>query len=126
MGARSKKMILIRYRDSSIYRLYDREADAVILSCSVDINESLLLLLITIELVNNDPLIESDKDELSDASIIDDTIYIIPRDKITILDPILRVPRVMEAVGAIINKKDELENPPSRSGIPKIKRGRPK
>jgi hypothetical protein len=126
IGARSKKIILIKYKDLSIYRLYDKKVDAVILSCSVDINESLLLLLITIELVNNDFLIKSDKDELSDALIIGNTIYIIPRDKTTILDPILRVPRVVGAVGVIINKKDELENPPFRSRIPKIKRSRPK
>jgi hypothetical protein len=83
----------------------------------VDINKNLLLSppLIT-ELVNNDPLIESDKNESSDASIIDDTIYIISRT--TILDPI---PRVVEAT---INKKDELENPPSRSRILKIRRSR--
>jgi hypothetical protein len=93
----------------------------------VDINESLLLLpLITIELINNDLLIESDKNESSDALIISNTIYIIPRDKTTILDPILRVPRAVGAVGVIINKKDELENPSSRSRIPKIKRSRPK
>jgi hypothetical protein len=126
MGARSKKIILIKYRDLSTYRLYDREADAVILSYSVDINESLLLLLITTELVNNDPLIESDKDESSDALIIGNTIYIIPRDKTTILDPILRIPRVIGVVRVIINKKDEPENPSSKSRIPKIKRGRPK
>jgi hypothetical protein len=126
MGARSKKIILVGYRDLSTYRLYDREADAVILFCSVDINESLLLLLITTELVNNDLLIESDKDESSDALIIGDTIYVIPRDKTIILDPILRVPRAVGVVGVIINKKDELENPSSRFGIPKIKRGRPK
>jgi hypothetical protein len=53
-------------------------------------------------------------------------IYIIPRDKTTILDSIPRVPRVVGAVEAIINKKDELENSSSRSGIPKIKRSRPK
>jgi hypothetical protein len=80
----------------------------------------------TIELVNNDPPIKPDKDESSDASIIDNTIHIISRDKTTILDPILRVPRVIGIVGVIINKKDELENPSSRSRIPKIKRGRPK
>jgi hypothetical protein len=119
-------MILVRYRDLSIYRLYDREADAVILFYSVDINESLLLLLITTELVNNDPLIKSNKDESSDALIIGNTIYIIPRDKTTILDSILRISRVVGVVGVIINKKDELENPSSRFRIPKIKRGRPK
>jgi hypothetical protein len=106
--------------------LYDRKANAVILSYNVNINESLLLLLITTELVNNDPLIKSNKNKSLDALIIGDTIYIIPRDKTTILDPILRIPRVVGVIGAIINKKDELENPPSRSRIPKIKRGRPK
>jgi hypothetical protein len=126
IGARSKKIILIKYKDLSIYRLYDKKADAVILFCSVDINESLLLLLIITELVNNDLLIKPDKDESSDALIIGNTIHIIPRDKTTILDPILRVPRVIGVVEVIINKKDELENPPSRSRIPKIKRSRPK
>jgi hypothetical protein len=124
IGARSKKIILIKYKDLSIYRLYDREVDAVILFYSVNINKSLLLL-ITTELINNDPLIKSDKDESSNILIIGNTIYIISRDKTTILDPIPRVPRVVGVVGAIINKKDELENPPSRSGIPKIRRGRP-
>jgi hypothetical protein len=92
----------------------------------VDINESLLLLLITTELVDNDPLIESDKNKSSNALIIGNTIYIIPRDKTTILDPILRVPRVVGVVGVIINKKDKLENPLFRFRIPKIKRNRPK
>jgi hypothetical protein len=124
MGARSKKMTLVGYRDSSTYRLYDREADAVILSCSVDINESPPPPTTT-ELVDNDPLIKSDKDESSDTSTIGDTIHVIPRDKTTILDPIPRVPRAVGAVGATINKKDELENPPFRSEIPKIRRGRP-
>jgi hypothetical protein len=124
MGARLKKIILVKYKDLSIYRLYDKEADAVILFYSVDINESLLLLLIITELVNNDPLIKSDKDESLDVLIIGDTIYIIPRDKTTILDPILRVPRVVGVVGVIINKKDELENPFFKSKIPKIKRNR--
>jgi hypothetical protein len=91
----------------------------------VDINESQPLPL-TIELIDNDPLIKSDKDESSDASIIGNTIHIIPRDKTTILDPILRAPRAVGVVGVIINKKDELKNPSSRSGIPKIRRGRPK
>jgi hypothetical protein len=90
----------------------------------VNINESLLLLII-IELVNNDPLIKLDKDESFNILIIDDTIYIIPRDKTTILDSIPRIPRVIGAVKVIINKKDELENPPFRSRIPKIRRGRP-
>src|SRR5947207_15895727 len=37
-----KKMILMRYRDQSIYQLYDRESDSVIVSESVDFNEDLL------------------------------------------------------------------------------------
>jgi hypothetical protein len=106
--------------------LYDRETDTVIQSCSVDINESPLLPLLIIELINNGPLIESDKDESSDALIIGNTIYIISRDKITIPDSILRVPRVVGVAGVIINKKDELKNPSSKSRIPKIKRSRPK
>jgi hypothetical protein len=126
IGARLKKIILIKYKNLSIYRLYDKKADAVILSYSVDINESLPSLLITTELVNNDPLIKPNKDKSSDALIIGNTIYIIPRDKTTILDSILRIPRVIGVIGVIINKKDELENPPSRSRIPKIKRGRSK
>jgi hypothetical protein len=86
----------------------------------VDINKSPLPpLLLTTELVNdNDPLIKSDKDKLTDPTIIGDTIHVIPRT--IILDLIPR------AVGAIINKKDELKNPSSRSGIPKIRYGRPK
>src|SRR6266487_104236 len=35
-------MILIRYRDQSIYQLYDRESDSVIISESIDFNEDLL------------------------------------------------------------------------------------
>jgi hypothetical protein len=101
-----------------IYRLYDREADAVILSCSVDINESPSPSPSTTKLVDNDSPIESDKDKSSNASTIGDTIHVIPRT--TILDPIPRV------IGVIINKKDKLENPSSRSGIPKIRRDRPK
>jgi ubiquinone/menaquinone biosynthesis C-methylase UbiE len=92
----------------------------------VDINESLLLSPITTELVDNDLLIKPDKDESLDALIIGNTIHIIPRDKTTILDFILRVPRAVGVIGVIINKKDELENPPSRSRIPKIKRSRSK
>src|SRR5947207_12792019 len=37
---RSKKMTVVGYRDSSTYRLYDWDEDAIILSSSVDINES--------------------------------------------------------------------------------------
>ena len=35
-------MVLVRYRDWSIYWLYDRESDSVIVSESVDFNEDLL------------------------------------------------------------------------------------
>src|SRR6266487_2802431 len=38
----SKKMILMRYRDQSIYQLYDRKSDSVIILESVDFNEDLL------------------------------------------------------------------------------------
>ena len=37
-----KKMILVKYRDQSIYQLYDRESDSVIVSESVDFNKDLL------------------------------------------------------------------------------------
>jgi Reverse transcriptase (RNA-dependent DNA polymerase) len=120
ISARSKKMTLVGYRDSSTYRLYDREADAVILSSSVDLNESTLNPPPppTTELVDNDPPMESDEDESSDASI-GDTIHVIPRDT-TILEPIPRI------VGATPNKKNEMANPPSRSTVPKTRRGKPK
>src|SRR5436189_690000 len=38
----SKKMILMKYRDQSIYQLYNRKSDSVIISKSVDFNENLL------------------------------------------------------------------------------------
>src|SRR5438034_8997807 len=37
-----KKIILMRYRNQSIYQLYDRKSDSVIVSESVDFNEDLL------------------------------------------------------------------------------------
>ena len=37
-----KKMILVEYKDWSIYWLYDRESDSVIISESVDFNKDLL------------------------------------------------------------------------------------
>ena len=37
-----KKMILMKYRDQSIYQLYDRESDSVIISESIDFNKDLL------------------------------------------------------------------------------------
>jgi hypothetical protein len=77
-------------------------------------------------LIDNGPLIKSDKDKSSNALIIGNTIHIIPRDKTTILDLILRVPRVIGAAGVIINKKNKPKNPLFKSRIPKIKRNRPK
>ena len=35
-------MILMRYRNQSIYQLYDRKSDSVIISESIDFNEDLL------------------------------------------------------------------------------------
>src|SRR5436190_18909681 len=37
-----KKMILMRYKNQSIYQLYNRKSDSVIISESVDFNEDLL------------------------------------------------------------------------------------
>src|SRR5436190_9689868 len=41
--ARSKKMTVIDYKDSSIYCLYDREKDEIIFSTSVHLNEKNML-----------------------------------------------------------------------------------
>ena len=38
----NKKMILMRYKNQSIYQLYDRKSDSVIVSESVDFNKDLL------------------------------------------------------------------------------------
>src|SRR2546421_4920409 len=38
-----KKMILIEYRDHSIYCLYDRKSNLIFVSCSVDVNKSSML-----------------------------------------------------------------------------------
>src|SRR5204862_8096776 len=38
-----KKMILIEYRDHSIYCLYDRKSNSIYVSCSIHINESSML-----------------------------------------------------------------------------------
>src|SRR5205823_1996224 len=43
LGTRSKKMVLIGYRDHSTYRLYNRESNSIFVSCSVDVNESPML-----------------------------------------------------------------------------------
>src|SRR5947207_5222132 len=39
----SKKMILMKYRDQSIYQLYDRKSDSVIIAESIDFNDEDLL-----------------------------------------------------------------------------------
>ena len=41
--ARSKKMTVIDYRDSSIYHLYDREKNEIIFSTSIHLNEKNML-----------------------------------------------------------------------------------
>src|SRR5437762_1093040 len=41
--ARSKKMTVIDYRDSSIYHLYDKEKNEIIFSTSVHLNEKNML-----------------------------------------------------------------------------------
>src|SRR6266536_727380 len=38
----SKKMILMKYRNQSIYQLYNKESDSVIISESIDFNEDSL------------------------------------------------------------------------------------
>src|SRR5204863_3963784 len=42
-----KKMILIEYRDHSIYCLYNRESNLIFISCSVDVNKNSMLKKIT-------------------------------------------------------------------------------
>src|SRR5436189_2997836 len=42
-----KKMILIEYRDHSIYYLYNRKSNLIFISCSVDVNENSMLKKIT-------------------------------------------------------------------------------
>jgi hypothetical protein len=108
---------VVGYRDSSTYRLYDWDEDAIILSSSVDINESP---------PPPPPTTEESDDEASptepDDDDDDDTIRVIPRDT-AILDPVPRVVGV-EAVGAATKKKKDLNSLPSRAEVPKTRRGR--
>src|SRR5436189_4257292 len=53
--ARSKKMIVIDYKDSSIYHLYDREKNEIIFSTSIHLNEKNML---TSSSSNKDPVID--------------------------------------------------------------------
>jgi hypothetical protein len=39
MDPHAKKMILVGYKDSTTYRLYNPESDSIVTSCSVAINE---------------------------------------------------------------------------------------
>src|SRR5437667_12746332 len=54
--ARSKKMTVIDYRDSSIYHLYDREKNEIIFSTSIHLNEKNML---TSSFSNKNPMINS-------------------------------------------------------------------
>ena len=47
LSAHFKKMILIEYRNHSIYCLYDKESNLIFVSCSVDVNENSMLKKIT-------------------------------------------------------------------------------
>ena len=106
---------MVSYKDSSTYRLYDWDEDAIILSSSVDINESPPPPPPTAEESDDEaPQTESEDD--------DDTIRVIPRDT-AIPDP--RIVGV-EIVEAAINKKKDLNSLPSRADVPKSRRGRSK
>ena len=50
----SKKMILMRYRNQSIYQLYNKESDSIIISESIDFNKDLL----TNENIENNKIID--------------------------------------------------------------------
>src|SRR5437762_12530608 len=54
--ARSKKMTVIDYRDSSIYCLYDREKNEIIFSTSIHLNEKNML---TFSFSNKNSVIDS-------------------------------------------------------------------
>ena len=61
-----KKMILIEYRNHSIYCLYDRKSNSIFVSCSIDVNESSMLKkIITAEAYK----IESSTTEFTDSFI---------------------------------------------------------
>ena len=42
-----KKMILIEYKNHSIYHLYDRKSNSIFISCSIDVNKNSMLKKIT-------------------------------------------------------------------------------
>ena len=47
LSAHFKKMILIEYRNHSIYHLYNRKSNLIFISCSVDVNKNSMLKKIT-------------------------------------------------------------------------------
>src|SRR6266513_2427475 len=43
LSACFKKMILIKYKNYSIYHLYDKKSNLIFVSCSVDVNKNSML-----------------------------------------------------------------------------------
>ena len=48
LNAHFKKMILIEYKNHSIYHLYDKESNLIFVSCSIDVNKNSMLKNLTI------------------------------------------------------------------------------
>ena len=127
IGPRSDKMVLIGYRDSSTYRLYDRKTKLVTVSCSVDINEKPMLTgfkpaeIEEVDEDSEDPtsLINENSNPESLENSEDPTSG-------TLQDEILQDPEPVAPAAARIPKKDRMPNPPSRTTVPKTKRGRPR
>ena len=73
--ARSKKMTVISYRDSSIYCLYDREKNEIIFSTSIHLNEKNML---TSSFSNKDLMIDSSEffdEESSDEESFNEKLF---------------------------------------------------
>src|SRR5436190_156215 len=132
--ARSKKMTVIGYRDSSIYRLYDREKDEIIFSTSVRLNEKNML---TSSSSNKNPVI--DPSEPFDEEPITTQSHEPPdQTDDEISTPVQYVEPDHPPVGEFVdmgkqrdaakkkNKNKGDNNAPSRAGIPPMRRGRPK
>lgn len=60
---RAKKMILVGSRDSTTYRLYDPQADRIVFSCSVSINEKPMISASTQKESPPPPTVEDAPDE---------------------------------------------------------------
>ena len=86
LSACFKKMILIKYKDHSIYCLYDRESNSIFVLCNVDVNESLMLKKLTIaevyeiksstaELVKFDEFFTLESHETDFSSSINELIF---------------------------------------------------